>query len=141
MELPLNYYALALATTINIVLGIAWYGPLFGKVWMNLMGFTAESIQRMQMSPLRAMVSMAVLAVLMNYVLAYAVFFSAIVTQSEGALGGMMTALWLWLGFVVPLTAGSYLWEGKSVKVWVLNASYYLVTLLIGGAIFGAWVS
>jgi len=76
----------------------------------------------------------------MAYVLAHATVFGIAYTGIGGAVGGMLGAFYYWLGFAVPLTAGSYLWEGKSIKLWVLNAGYYLVSLLVMGAILGHFV-
>jgi len=45
-----------------------------------------------------------------------------------------------WLGLVVPVSLGIVLWEGKSWKLWFINASSYLVTLLAMGIILGLWV-
>ena len=60
-------------------------------------------------------------------------------TGASTPLQGAMTALWAWLGFVATVTLGSVLWEGKPVKLYLLNAAHYLVALLVMGAILAAW--
>ena len=53
--------------------------------------------------------------------------------------GGLTTALWVWIGFVLPIHLGDAVWGGK----WILfriNSGNMLVTLLVVGAILGAWV-
>lgn len=140
MEIAINMVAVLVATVVVMALGALWYGPVFGKPWMGMMGFTPESMKAMKLSPALAMGIMAVLTFLMMYVLAHGIVFGNIATGMSGAAGGMTGAFWYWLGFAVPLTASSFLWEGKSLKLWVLNAGYYLVALLVAGAILGQWV-
>jgi len=43
------------------------------------------------------------------------------------------------LGFIVPVTVGVVLWENKSWKLWCINSSNYLVTLLIMSVILALW--
>ena len=140
MDIVINYYAVIAATVVAMALGTLWYGPLFGKSWMRMMGFTPESMKAMKLSPGAAMGLMLVLSLLMNYVLAHAILFGIAYTGIEGIVGGMMGAFYYWLGFIVPLTASPFLWENKSWKLWAFNALYYLITLLAAGAILGAWV-
>jgi hypothetical protein len=139
MEIAINYWAVLVAGVVVFVLGGLWYGPLFGKQWMRMMGYTAENMKGMKLSGTVAMSVMAVLTLIMMYVLAHGIAFGNIATGMSGATGGMVGAFWYWLGFVVPLTASSFLWENKGWKLWAFNAAYYLVALLIAGAIIGGW--
>jgi hypothetical protein len=139
MQVPINYLAVLVAGICNMIVGALWYGPVFGKWWMKQMNFTPESMKKMPLSGLQAMVIGFIFAILMSYVLANDILFGATYLNMYGALSGMTGAFWNWLGFVVPITAGVWLWEGKSWKLWAFNAGYYLVALLIAGAILGAW--
>lgn len=140
MDIAINYYAVIAATVVAMIVGTLWYGPLFGNAWKRMMGFTDESMKAMKMSPVGAVVGMLVLSLLLNYVLAHVIQLSGSHFGSVDVMRGITTAFWLWLGFAVPFTAGSYLWEGKSWKLWAFNALYYLVTFVAAGAILGGWV-
>ncbi len=139
MEIAINYWAVLGAAVASFVLGALWYGPVFGKPWIRLMGFTPESMKAMKMTPTKAMIGIFIGSLLTSYVLAHAIVFGIAYTGIAGALGGMMAGFYYWLGFALPLTATAYLVEGKSAKLWFLNAAYYLVSFLIAGAILGAW--
>ncbi|HSX25238.1 MAG TPA: DUF1761 domain-containing protein, partial [Candidatus Andersenbacteria bacterium] len=52
---------------------------------------------------------------------------------------GVMIGFFAWLGFAAPLLLGSVLWEGKSYKLYTLNAGYNLVQFVIIGAIVTLW--
>ncbi len=139
MEDPTNLMAVLGAAVIAFIIGMLWYGPVFGKVWMRLKGITPEGMKSMKMSGLVAMGFMAVLTLIMMYVLAHGIVFGIAFTGMGGIAGGMVGAFWYWLGFAVPFTSSSFLWEDKSWKLWAFDAAFYFVTFMIAGALFGAF--
>lgn len=48
--MPTNLYMIFVAALIPFVLGAVWYGPLFGKSWMNINGFTEEYLKKGNMA-------------------------------------------------------------------------------------------
>jgi len=137
MEIVVNYWAVLIAAVVNIVLGFLWYGPLFGKTWMSLMGFTSESMSAQKAKGMgKSYALMTVGSLLMSYVLYHAYLFGYTYTGIGGVAGGVMVGFYYWLGIVVPVTLGTVLWEGKPWKLWILNASYYLVTMMLMGIVF-----
>jgi hypothetical protein len=136
----INYWAVIGAAVINMIIGSLWYGPVFGKAWKRLMGFSDEATKSMSMTPLKAMILGTVSALVMAFVFAHIHIHSDII-PTQGIMTGIHTALWLWLGFVAPLTLGSVLWEGKSWKLWTLNAGYYFVALLVIGIAVNVFAS
>ncbi len=141
MDVVVNYGAVLAAAVSAIVLGFLWYGPIFGKAWMKEMGMTKESIKHSMKGRSAAMVYglQAVGALLMAYVLLHGLIFGNAYLNMSGILSGIQGAFWFWLGFVAPVTLSAVLWEGKSWKYWGITAGYYLVTLLVMGAILTAW--
>ena len=131
----INYWAVLAAAAFQMVLGFLWYGPLFGKQWMKLMGFNEKSMKGMNMTPLQATIGGVVTAWVMNYVLAHFVDY----TQAANFIDGATAGAWIWLGFIATVQLGSVLWEGKPVKLYVLNTAYYLVALVVTGGILAAW--
>jgi hypothetical protein len=140
MELiAVNYWAVLVAAAATMGLGGLWYGPLFGAKWRVLAGISLEEMRAMPLSPVQAMVGGFFTVLLMSYVLATVLIFGSEYTDTSGLLAGVSAGFWLWLGFALPLTAGSFLWEGKPLHLWLLNAGYYLVALLIMGSILALW--
>lgn len=138
--IPINYMAVILAAIVQMALGALWYGPLFGKPWLSAVGFTDEHIKAVKAKGMGGSYTlMAVGALVMSWVLA------TFIGSAEAHYGiwsagfGAHIAVLLWLGFVAPVTLGSVLWEGRSWKLWFLNAGYYFVGICIMGAILGGW--
>ena len=52
----IGYVPVLIATIVSFIFGYLWYGPLFGKKWMKLMGFTKRSLKSMKMTPATAMI-------------------------------------------------------------------------------------
>lgn len=131
MQIPINYYAVAGAALANMIVGMLWYGPVFGKQWRGLMGFTEADMRNMPLTAAQAITGGAVTALIMSYILAAeAQAWSAFMGESGTLFFASMLAFWPWLGFVMPIQAGSWLWEGKSFKLFAFNATESLVAML-----------
>lgn len=142
-QVVVNYGAVLVAAIANMVLGFLWYGPLFGKKWVALMGWTQEQMEagkaKMQKEGWKTYGLAFIGSLLMSYVLAHFLVFASAYFGSSGISSGMMAGFWSWLGFVAPVTLGSVLWEGQSWKLWLLLNGYYLAALLIMGSILSLW--
>jgi len=141
MEVLINYWAVLLCAIVGIVIGSLWYGPLFGKQWMRIVGIKkpdeiTPAIKRMMM---KSYAITAVTTFIMAYVLAHVLYYTSSVTRMAGVDAGVQVALWSWFGFVVPATLGSVLWEDRPWKYWFITAGYYLVTLIVMGVILSVW--
>ena len=138
--IPINYLAVVGAAIVSMVTGFLWYGPLFGKPWMKEMGWTkADMTKEKQKGMSKAYGFMFLGSLVMSFVLSHALVFASEYLGTEGVNAGLQTGFWNWLGFVVPVTLGSVLWEGKSMKLWFLNIGYYLVALLAMGIVLALW--
>lgn len=139
MEVSVNYSAVLIAAIASMAVGFVWYGLLFRAQWMAYMGLTVESMANMKMSANTAYALQFVGSLVMAYVLAHSIVFASAYTGVEGAIAGVMAGFWSWLGFVAPVTLGVVLWENKPWGLWLINASNYLVALVLMGAIIGWW--
>lgn len=136
MDVPVNYIAVIASAVAAMVVGYVWYGPLFGKQWARL---TGVSIERMQKGGASSYAIMFVGSLIMAYVLSHALVFAGTYMIVSGYSAGLSSAFWMWLGFVAPVMLGAVLWEGKSWKLWGINAGYYLVVLAVMGVILASW--
>jgi hypothetical protein len=139
-EVPINYLAVLVAAVANMVLGFLWFGPVFGKTWARLAGFTPERMKEAQQQPMTmSYVLMTIGSLVMAYVLAHSIAFASAYTGVTGASAGLMAAAWSWIGFVAPVSIGAVLWENKSWSYWALTFAYYLGGLLVMGVILSVW--
>ena len=130
-----NYLAVLTATIVSFFLGFLWYGPLFGKRWMKLMNFTEKNIKNMKLTPMKAMTLGFVTTLITVYVLA--MFLK--IAQVETISSGLIIGFWIWLGFFATTSLGSFLWEGKSINLYLFNNAFNLINILIVSGILSVW--
>lgn len=142
-DVPVNYIAVLVCAVASMVLGFLWYGPVFGKTWMRLMGWDPNHPPHQKDGQNKANQGYAIAfigALVTAYVLSHLIVFAGSYMNESGMSVGFSTAFWVWLGFVAPISLSSVLWEGKSWKLWCFNNTYHLVQLLMFGAILTKWM-
>lgn len=135
MDITINYWAVVGGAIFLFVMGMVWYGPLFGKMWMKIMGvehMSKEEIAKVQ----KEMMPMYAIQVFLGLVTSYVLY---LFVKMSGM--GMYVAFLIWLGFAMPLAAGA-MWDtkkGYAMRKFLIVAGYQLVTLLILGWAFTMW--
>lgn len=114
------------AAVVNVAIGFAWYHPsVFGTMWMNWSGVRPnmeEAKKKMPVSVGAAFLASVLTAYVLNHFgIAWGVF---------DAVAAFELGFWTWAGFVAPVMLGIVLWEGKPIKLYVLNIAYWLVALV-----------
>jgi len=132
----INYWHAVVAAIVAFVIGGLWYGPLFGKTWMKLSGVTMKKTKEGKKKASKSMV----IGFILTAVTAFALSCILAHTQAGTMAEALQVAFVLWLGFMMPVEAGSVIWEGKPFKLLALNALHSLVTVFVMAAIIFAWV-
>jgi hypothetical protein len=128
-----NYPAVVVAAIAYWFLGALWYALLFSRPWMALEHMTDE--QARSMNPVLPYVISFLLNVLIAFVLAQLCLWRNANTAARGAALG----IFLWVGFVGPITYTTYMYEMRPWQLFAINGFYPLVGLCLMGAILGAW--
>jgi hypothetical protein len=131
-DVDLNWIAILVAAFVPMVLGAVWYSPLlFARPWMRAAGRTPEEISGASLGYALS----AVGAIITSYVLARIMRWAEVDDLVNGALVGLLA----WLGFVATILAVGTYFGGRTRLLWTIDAGYWLVALLVMGAIHGAW--
>lgn len=131
-----NFWAVLVAALASMVLGALWYSPLlFGNTWMRMMGIKKPDMKGKESQVMQSYLAGLISALVTNAVLAIVIGLTGMTTVS----GGIVMAFLVWFGFVATYSFGSVLWESRTPALWALNNAYNLISLLIAGAIIGAW--
>lgn len=132
-QISFNYLAILAATVSAFVLGGLWYAPvLFGRAWMQEMGFTEEGLKAKGGTG-RIMASSFALELVMAFNLA--AFLGPKASLGFGAFAGAAAGF----GWVAAAMGVTYLFERKSLRLFCINGGYHAIALTIMGAILGAW--
>lgn len=132
----INIWSVLVAALASFAIGSLWYSPLmFGKTWQNEVGLSDEDIKDSNM--LVVFGSSFVLMLIM--VLGLAFTYTAHGAEDLNWRGGLLHALFFGIVFIATSMGVNYLYQRKSIKLWLIDAGYQVFYLSIAGAIIGAW--
>ena len=130
-----NYLAILIATIAGFAFGAAYYMSL-SKPWLAAIGKTKEQIAAEgKGSPLPFIISIVALAV-MAVVLAGTI--GHLGTGQMTLRNGVITALFMWVGFVITTMAVNNAFGQRKASLSVIDGIHWLGVLVIQGAIVGA---
>ena len=130
-----NYLAVVIAAVVAWLAGAGWY-TAFGKSWMAALGLTPEKMREVKRQP--GAYLPFVYAFIANLVMAWVL---AGVLFHVGALSlrrGVISAALCWLGFVITTMWVNNSFARRDGRLLVIDGGYWLVALLLMGAIIGA---
>jgi uncharacterized protein DUF1761 len=129
----INVIPTAISALIYFVIGGIWFSPaVFFEPWLSLIGRTRAELERdFSYFPL---VWGALTAVALNVALAY--LMGRLDVRS--AVQGLATGGLVWL-LIAAIVLNSYLFEGRSLRLFWLTMGYPLVGLMVCGAVLATW--
>ena len=126
-----NWIAVMLGTVLSMALGALWYGPLFGQLWLKLIGKTEDELESEPIIYIKTALAAFIAMLFLNLAI---VAFGA-----NGFISGALVAGLLFIGFGGTATFVYTTFEGPSEKVWLLFGAYQLVLYLIMGGVYAIW--
>lgn len=123
-----TFLPILFAGIANMILGMIWYDPrVLGATWMRLANITPEMTEAGKKTmPLRM-----VMAFCAAMVVAYVLNWFGIAWGVYDWATAVELGIWAWVGFVAPIMLGSVLWDMRPFKLFVLNAGYWLISLVM----------
>lgn len=136
----MNYLAIIVCALLSMGIGFVWFGPLFGKKWMEICGATDLDMEKRKEMQRRAMPLYLVQFLLTLFQLMVLAWY---INALSGTSSGLHTAFSIWIAFILPTVAGSSMWNNDSSKVkwsrFLIQVGYQLVAFIIFGLILSAW--
>lgn len=114
-------------------LGFLWYTALFGKAWQAETGMSEEDAQKdMARTHGLALLMMIVMSYAVNMIIGY--HEPAEQTFVHGGFHGIMAGLF----YAAPAIAINYLYQRKSLKLYLIDATYIVLLLGLSGGVMAA---
>lgn len=126
-----NWLAVVVGTVVSMALGALWYGPLFGSMWMRMIGKRAEEIESDPMAYLKTAIAAFVAMLFLNVVVSS---FGA-ATFVNGLIAGALT----FVGVGATQTFVYTTFEGPKEGVWLLFCAYQIIVFSVMGGVFAIW--
>lgn len=128
----INWLAVAIITVFSFVLGAFWHSSvLFKKTWIKDSGTIYNASNHgnplviFGLSGLLHLIAITALA--------------ALIGSSAGAVDGLITGLMLSVIWVSTSMAVTYIFVGRTFKLFLIDAGFYVVFYSLAGFVLGAW--
>ena len=124
-----NYLAVLLAAVAFFAVGAIWYTALFGKAWQRETGISEQTMQGANMPMIFGLCFAAELVVawLLGHMIARLSPPPHVVMMMAVGLGGAV---------MTPAIAINYLYQRKSLKLFLIDAGHFIVGTAAMGAVF-----
>lgn len=146
MENGINWWPMVAGAFVPLIIGAIYYGPLFGRTWMQSLGLTEEKLK--EANP----VLIYGVALFFSFLLSMFINFNIELTHKEvgdacelvygsfhtfkhGALHGFFVGLFA----AMPVLVTNSLFQRNSWKNITINAGYWLLTFTLMGGLLDAW--
>lgn len=146
MESGLNWIPIIVGALVPMFIGAIYYGPLFGKPWMESLGFTEEDLKKANMAVIYG------LALFLSFLLSMftdifleithkdisdsgELIFASHHTFGHGTFHGFFLGIFV----AIPVLVTNSLFERRSAKNILINVGYWLLTISLLGGLLDAW--
>ena len=132
----LNWLAIAVSAIAYFALGAIWFGPLFGKMWMQGHGISLPSEEERKNMNMGKIFGMSFIKTVVMVIL------TAYVVMIINYNGNMMTALKIGavLGGISAFPIGiNYLFMKKPFSIWALDGGYHFCGVMMTALIVSVW--
>jgi len=137
INFTISLLPLIILSIVNFLLSWIWYSPvLFAKPWMKALGINEnhEMNEREKKQMPFLFLSGFISSIL--FVLVLMILINNL--EINNFLSGMKIGFLFWIGFVITHSLNT-LWEGRKLKVLVINNGLFIITYTVFGGLLAIW--
>ena len=131
----INWLAVAAATVFAMAFGMLYYMPFaVGNAWMDALGTTVDEInargghaRAFAVAIIGAIISVTAIAILVQ------------LTGADTLIGGLVIGALAAVGLVLAPMATGYIFEGRPLKLYIINAAENSISLIVIALILTLW--
>lgn len=121
------------AVAFNMALSLLWYYPkLLGAIWLRAYSFESAVLLKPK---LVQYIGTFLVSFVLAIVVAVLISLFNVTTLEDGIKLGSL----LWLGFIATTEFSSVIWEKKPISGYLIDAGYWLVSLLVITPAIAMW--
>ncbi|MEI7423201.1 MAG: DUF1761 domain-containing protein [Prolixibacteraceae bacterium] len=132
----INVWAVLAGTLALWVLGALWYSPvLFGKTWQKEVEFKEEGLSKGNVAIVFGLSFLLMLFMVwaLNFVI------NSHKPEDVNMLRGLYYGIFTGFFFSMMTMGVNYLYQRRSVTLWLIDGFYMVIGLGIAGMILGGW--
>jgi hypothetical protein len=122
--------SILVAAVSGFLVGGLWYGPLFGKAWQAARGLSDDAMKNANMPMIFG------LTFVLNLFSAFILDHTLSTYGAPGLNLSVMISSGVALGFIVPAIGVNYLFSRQSLRLFMIDAGYWLVIYSVMGVVF-----
>lgn len=130
----LNWVAILVAAIAAFLFEALWFS-VFMNEWIAGIGRTKEWLTTTGLNPAIQYAVAILCSVIVATVLSICIQASGEQTARRGVIVGAV----IWFGFIATSWAKAYIFEVRGFEIYFIYTGYYLIELILIGAIVGAW--
>jgi len=130
MGTEVHMHAILVAAVSGFLVGGLWYGPLFGKAWQAARGLSDDAMKNANMPMIFG------LTFVLNLFSAFILDHTLSTYGAPGLNLSVMISGGVALGFIVPAIGVNYLFSRQSLRLFMIDAGYWLVIYSVMGVVF-----
>lgn len=132
----INYLAVAVASVIFFFIGSIWFSALFKHLWVQELKHHHVTIKE----PSRDILLQKMLLTFGANVLAsLAMAHLVIITGSATLMSGFILGTLVALGFAVPTLGSVFVWESRSLTLYLIDVGYSIVGFIAIAMLLSVW--
>jgi hypothetical protein len=128
--MDINWLAVVLGTLAFFAVGAIWYSALFGKIWQRELGMSDEQLKSGLNMPMifgTCLLLEFVVVLTLGHLFAF---------LHPGPHAIMMMATGFGLAIMAPAVGINYLYQRKSLKLFLIDAGHFVVGMTVVGLVF-----
>jgi hypothetical protein len=133
MVSDLNFLAIGVASVVYFGLGSVWFGPLFGKQWLKLVGLSLTEEDK------KNALFMFAKTFLLDFLITLSTALILVLTKSETTSDALKVSAIIGLGFVIAPFLGNYIYAKRSMKLFFIEGFYHVICIAIVSIILTIW--
>lgn len=122
-----DFLSILVAGAASVAIAFVWYHPkIFGGAWLRLVALSPEAAEKGK----RRMPLSAFFALLSGMLVAYVMSYFGLAWGVYDWVGAIELGFWCWVGFTAPTMLGRVLWEQKPLRLFFIDALFWLVAFV-----------
>lgn len=132
----INYTAVAVSSLVLFFVGWFWFSGLFGSAWVHELSKHNVVIKQPSSSTIMTKMFLSLVTnIIISLAMAYLVIKTGSTTAASGICLGLVTAL----GFAATTLGSVFIWENRSLKLYLIDIGYSALDIIIAGVILSVW--
>jgi len=133
----IHLIAVVVSALVYFFIGSLWYSPaLFSSVWVDELKnhhvvITAPTS--------KTLVTKMLLSFVSNFATALAMAHLVALTDSTTCMSGLKLGILAAVGFAAPTLASVFIWESRSLKLFLIDIGYPVVGIIASAVLLSVW--